>query len=331
MEPIDATHSPSWTRLNFLDICKVVSNVALEAGKMILEALSVPMNVHLKSPVDLVTDTDRKVEGFLIKTLLTHYPQSKFLAEEDVSSAESETVGKKAEVLGDEPTWIIDPIDGTTNFVHKYPIFCVSIALAVGKQVVVGVVYNPQLNELFTATRGGGAFLNGNPIHVASTASLDKAIISTNIGVDRTPEGAEFLTQNLRTLLLNNVQSTRSGGSSAWEMSSVACGRLDAFYEQGIHSWDIAAASLLVQEAGGVVTSLNGSPLDLLNRQVLCGNQQIDYLLSYAFCKHLLCFTHGSNNNLVACLTICQKSSGADVEWEEQTELEVSVVRVVRC
>jgi len=123
-------------------------------------------------------------------------------------------------------------------------------------------------------------FLNGTPLRVSNPLSLDKAVIATNVGVDRTPEGAEFLTQNLRKLLLNNVQSLRSNGSAAWEMSSVACGRLDAFYERGIHSWDIAAASLLVTEAGGIVTSLNGGPMDLLNRQVLCGNQHIVGIIS---------------------------------------------------
>lgn len=264
--------------MSFASIATVVTDVAVAAGDIILAALDdyQDMHVHLKSQVDLVTDTDRKVESFVITSLTTRFPGSVVLAEEDVSSNEA----SKGEVLGQEPTWIIDPIDGTTNFVHRYPIFCVSIALAIEKQVVVGVVYNPQLKELFTATKGGGAFLNGKPIHVANAASLDRAVIATNIGIDRTPEGAEFLTQNLRKLLLNNVQSTRSGGSSAWEMSSVACGRLDAFYERGIHSWDIAAASLLVTEAGGVVASLDGSAFDLLNRQVLCGNQQIVKIVS---------------------------------------------------
>jgi len=265
---------------NFVTIRDIVVLVAREAGTIILSALNTNTdeNVHLKGSVDLVTDTDRKVESFVISSLTKHFPSSRFLAEEDVST--TSTTDSNTEVLSDLPTWIIDPIDGTTNFVHKYPIFCVSIALAVGKQVVVGVVFNPFLNELFTATKGGGAFLNELPIRVANATSLDKAVIATNIGVDRTPEGAEFLIQNLRRLLLNNVQSTRSGGSSAWEMSSVACGRLDAFYERGIHSWDIAAASLIVTEAGGVVTSLDGSPLDLLNRQVLCGNRHIVDIIS---------------------------------------------------
>jgi len=230
-------------------------------------------NIHHKGRVDLVTDTDRKVEEYIIKTLAARFPTSRFLAEESSDS--------QSEVLSDEPTWVIDPIDGTTNFVHKFPVFCVSIALAMSGKVVVGVVYNPLLNELFTATLGGGSFLNGTPIHVAHADSLDKAVIATNVGVDRTPEGAEFLTKNIKNLLLNNVRSIRCSGSSAWEMSSVASGRLDAFYEKGIHSWDIAAASLIVTEAGGMVAGMDGTPLDLANRQVLCGNKTLVPIIAH--------------------------------------------------
>jgi len=266
---MDAPAPLSWYN-SYEDILIDVIAIAKKAGGMILDALhtNTDDNVHLKGRVDLVTDTDRKVEIEVMQALKEKYPQSHFLAEESTDSAK--------ESLSSYPTWIIDPIDGTTNFVHKYPIFCVSIALAVEGQVVVGVVFNPLLNELFTATLGGGAKLNEAPIKVGIATSLDKAVIATNVGVDRTPEGAEFLTQNIKKLLLNNVQSIRCGGSAAWEMSSVACGRLDAFYEKGIHSWDIAAASLIVMEAGGVVTSLEpGSSLDLLNRRVLCGNRVI--------------------------------------------------------
>jgi fructose-1,6-bisphosphatase/inositol monophosphatase family enzyme len=267
----------SFSNHTFASILDEVVKVAKEAGKIIMDAVNTntDANVHLKGRVDLVTDTDRKVEGYIISTLKEVFPSSRFLAEEEVSATEGDS-----EVLSADPTWIIDPIDGTTNFVHKHPVFCVSIALAIGKQVVVAVVFNPVLGELFTATRGGGAFLNGVPIRVASAASLDKAVVATNVGVDRTPEGAEFLTQNLRKLLLNNVQSIRSNGSAAWEMSSVACGRLDVFYERGIHSWDIAAASLLITEAGGVVANLDGSELNLLSRQILCGNQNMVNIIS---------------------------------------------------
>jgi len=118
------------------------------------------------------------------------------------------------------------------------------------EMVVVGVVYNPVLNELFTATLMGGAFLNGVPIHVSPVSRLDRAVIATNVGVDRSVAGVEYITKNITKFLQNNVQSIRCNGSSAWEMSSVASGRLDAFYEKGIHAWDIAAASLIVTEAG---------------------------------------------------------------------------------
>jgi len=272
---MDAVSPSSFATHSFSSILSVVVDVAKKAGEIILLALhsNNDSNVHHKSDIDLVTDTDRKVEKFIIETLTTHFPTSLFLAEESADSS-------KGESLSLDPTWVIDPIDGTTNFVHKHPVFCVSIALAISGKVVVGVVYNPILNELFTATLMGGAFLNGAPIHVSPVSRLDKAVIATNVGVDRSVEGVEYITKNITKFLQNNVQSIRCNGSSAWEMSSVASGRLDAFYEKGIHAWDIAAASLIVTEAGGVVRRLDGGPLDLADRQVLCGNENIVKLVA---------------------------------------------------
>jgi len=254
-----------------------VSHIAKEAGKLILKGYhATDANVYHKGIVDLVTDTDKSVEAYVIGELTKAYPETSFLAEESASSTYT---------LYDAPTWIIDPIDGTTNFVHKLPLFCVSIALSVNKQIVLGVIYVPLVDELFTAVKGKGAFLNGKPIHVAAATKLQQAVVGTNVGYDRTPANVDYITEKIKLLLLNEVQSIRSQGSAASEMVAVACGRLDVFYERGIHPWDIAAGSIIVTEAGGVVTDITGQPLDLLSRRVMSGNKNIVDVVTTLFNK----------------------------------------------
>eukprot|EP01097_Dermamoeba_algensis_P008926 TRINITY_DN613_c0_g1_i6.p1 TRINITY_DN613_c0_g1~~TRINITY_DN613_c0_g1_i6.p1 ORF type:complete len:229 (-),score=51.82 TRINITY_DN613_c0_g1_i6:53-739(-) len=178
--------------------------------------------------------------------------------------------------LSNKPTWIVDPIDGTTNFVHRYPFVAVSIALSINKVIVVGVVYNPILHELFQAYKGGGAYLNDQPIQVSSNTTIPRSVVTTNFGYDRTEEGIAFMTSCLTSLLSKQIQSLRSGGSAACEMTSVACGRLDLYYEWGIHPWDIAAAALIITEAGGVVLDPHdGQEVDIETRRVLCGNASL--------------------------------------------------------
>lgn len=183
--------------------------------------------------------------------------------------------------ITDAPTWIIDPIDGTTNFVHSYPIIGICIGLAINRQTMVGIVYNPILNEKFTAIRGKGAFLNGQRIYVDKSTSLANAIISTNVGYDRSDKGVTFVLENLRTLLDNKVRGIRVNGSAASGICDVACGRISGYYEWGPHTWDLAAASLLVEEAGGTWISPNNSKgaenidRDLTRRSIICGNSAI--------------------------------------------------------
>lgn len=188
------------------------------------------------------------MESFIIGSIKTAYPTHQVLAEE---SFDGEFYN-----LTDAPTWIIDPVDGTTNFVHRflflslltnifrYPFVAVCIGLAINKIPVVGVVFNPIINELYHAVKGQGAFLNGERIHVSDVKRIDQSVIATNIGYDRTVEGIDFITGNVKNLMAENVRSIRAGGTSAVDMCSVACGRLDAYYEVGIHPWDIAAGKL---------------------------------------------------------------------------------------
>eukprot|EP01117_Protostelium_nocturnum_P017882 TRINITY_DN7360_c0_g1_i2.p1 TRINITY_DN7360_c0_g1~~TRINITY_DN7360_c0_g1_i2.p1 ORF type:complete len:237 (+),score=64.68 TRINITY_DN7360_c0_g1_i2:213-923(+) len=211
----------------------------------------------------------------MIGRIKERFPKHKFLAEESFSPQHQSKSGSIYN-FSDEPTWIIDPVDGTTNFVHGYPWVCVSIGFAVKKEVVVGVVVNPILKETFHAMKGGGAFLNGKRINVSNAKELSQSVVSTNFGYDRTEEGADFMLGNIRTLLMENVQSTRSEGSAAVALCSVALGRLDAFYEFGIHPWDIAAGVLIVKEAGGVaIDPLNGGSLHLESRRILVSNPHV--------------------------------------------------------
>lgn len=229
--------------------------------------------VQEKSAVDLVTEVDVAAEKTIIGMLKEAFPEHCFLGEESGGSAGEER-------LSDEPTWIIDPIDGTTNFVHTYPFVAVCIGLAINKQTVVGVVYNPVLEEKYTAIRGGGAFLNGKPISVSSAPEIGQAVVSTNIGYGRSREVTDFMLGNVRVLLEHNVRGLRMTGSAATLMCDVAMGRLDCYFEWGVHAWDVSAASIIIEEAGGVcisptATSAVTDQLNLTARSMLCGPKAI--------------------------------------------------------
>jgi len=244
--------------------------VAKVAGVMIKNAFVADKVVESKGIADIVTDTDKKVEEYIFSTLGAAFPTHKFLGEESHSSSKISNYN-----WGNDPTWIIDPIDGTTNFVSRLPFLCASIGLAIGKEPILGVIYNPILEELFWAVKGGGAFLNGKQIHVSKIEDLESAVISTNVGYDRTPEGIAFMLSNVKNLLDEKVRSIRMQGSAAMDMCGVACGRLECFYECGVHPWDIAAATIIVTEAGGVVLDPFGEPVDLESRRVLSGPRNL--------------------------------------------------------
>jgi len=241
--------------------------VAKKAGAEIKAAFYDGTNqrsAEWKAVADLVTDVDRRVESEVFSSLREKYPTHAFIGEE--SAHTTEVVDPKV------PTWCVDPIDGTTNFVHGYPQCCISIALFVDGTPAVGVIFNPVLDELFTAIRGKGAYLNGTrKLHVSSSKGLKEAVISTNVGTMRDERGAAFITDNINRLLHKKVLSMRMTGSSAMSLASVACGRLCAFYEWGIHIWDFAAGALLVTEAGGIVRDPSGKELDYSHGCVLGG------------------------------------------------------------
>uniref|UniRef100_A0A1I7S1E2 Inositol-1-monophosphatase n=1 Tax=Bursaphelenchus xylophilus TaxID=6326 RepID=A0A1I7S1E2_BURXY len=241
--------------------------VVKQAGHLVKTAFSTPeSNVETKaSATDLVTETDKAVEELLIKSISEKYPDHQFIGEESVAA------GKRSPWT-DAPTWIIDPIDGTTNFVHRIPFIAICVGLTINKEIRGGIVYNPITDELFTALKGRGALKNGFPIHVSKTTALTKAVVLAQLGADRSPAQMRSFINNFTALMVDkNMHGHRAFGSAAINMVYVAQGSVDAYVEYGIHSWDIAAAAIIVSEAGGVLIDPTGTSFNLMSRKVLCG------------------------------------------------------------
>jgi len=249
----------------------VAVNTASKAGEWIKSKLGAHRELDLKvSSSDLVTEVDKGSEKLIRNLIMTHFPDHEFLGEE---SSEPGLTGSEAalkEVQGAEYVWIVDPIDGTTNFVHGFPYFCVSIALAHRGEVIVGVVYDPIRDEMFVAEKGKGAYLKGRQMHVSGELELAQSLMATGFPVNR----ETTLPANMAGLnaLAPKVRNIRSNGSAALHLAYVAAGRLTGFWEIGLHPWDIAAGSLLVKEAGGTVTDTEGSPYRLSTRHVAATN-----------------------------------------------------------
>ncbi|CAH1170142.1 unnamed protein product [Phaedon cochleariae] len=243
----------------------VLLNLVMQAGKMINENIS-SRNKEIEcksSTTDFVTKTDKAVEKLLIDNISKQFPDHKFIAEESYS-------GEK--ILTDDPTWIIDPIDGTMNFVHSFPHSCVSIALFVNKIPEIGVIYNPTLEQLFTARRGRGAFLNGRPIRVSGKKELSEALIMMEVG-GRDPEKRRVVDENQK-ILMPQIHGLRSLGSAALNMAMVACGAAEAYFDFALQIWDIAAGELIITEAGGVIMDPAGGELQRFSRRVLVASSK---------------------------------------------------------
>lgn len=240
-------------------LVQVAVEAARSAGRFLREAFTRPRHVGRKGPKDLVTDADRRAEQLILTCIRNHFPDHRILAEE---------TGVLPGVSG--ITWVVDPLDGTTNYAHGYPCFAVSIAACADGTLLAGAVYDPMRDEMFTAQRGGGAFLNGTPVRVSTTDALSEALVATGFPYDMSGAGRQSLNQFVALALRS--QEIRRAGSAALDLCAVACGRFDAYWEIGIDSWDIAAGALMVQEAGGRVTGFTGKPVDLTRREVLATN-----------------------------------------------------------
>jgi myo-inositol-1(or 4)-monophosphatase len=238
-----------------------VIQTAREAGGVLIDRLG-RAKISTKGDIDLVTEADLAAEKLIIERIKSHYPRHAILAEESGASVEIDA-GKS------DWKWIIDPLDGTTNYAHGYPCFCVSIAVERAGQIEVGVVYDPTRDELFAAERGQGATLNERPIRVSTVADLNSAMLCTGFpyNVRERPDFArEFINFTM------TAQAVRRDGSAALDLAYLACGRFDGFWEDGLNAWDIAAGLLLIEEAGGRVTDFRGVPLSIYTPKVLATN-----------------------------------------------------------
>lgn len=238
----------------------------LEAGKIIKENSRKPKNIKHKGRIDLVTETDLAVEQFLKEKLSKILPGSSFLAEE--TSGDAQLVDR---------TWIIDPIDGTTNFAHGLPMVATSVALWENDQIVLGIINLPILNEIFTTVKGGGAFMNGEPIHVSQCSDLESSLIATGFPY-AIEEHVDFITSALHNVLMT-TQGVRRPGAAALDLAYLACGRYDGYYENSLNPWDTAAGWLLVEEAGGRVTEYGKGAYDLFSPNILATNSEMHDLL----------------------------------------------------
>ena len=234
---------------------------ARDAGAILVDRLG-RAQVSNKGDIDLVTEADVASEQLIIERIRSHYPRHAILAEESGASEELNT-GKS------EWKWIIDPLDGTTNYAHGYPCFCVSIGLEREGVIEIGVIYDPTRDELFAAERGQGATLNGRRMRVSDVADLNQAMLCTGFpyNVRERPNFARDFANFTMA-----AQAVRRDGSAAIDLAYLACGRFDGFWEDGLKPWDVAAGILLIEEAGGQITDFNGGPVDIYAARVLASN-----------------------------------------------------------
>jgi len=231
------------------------------AGELIRQKLGQAVDIRHKGRIDLVTEVDLACERLLTEQILRDWPEHSILGEE-------QGLQRRA---GEAPLWIVDPLDGTRSFAHGYPFVCVSVALEIQGQVRVGVVYDPIRDELFEATQGGGARLNGQPIHVSPTDEMEQALLVTGFPYQLREIDYQTLFDLFRDMVVNSG-GIRRDGSAALDFCYVACGRMDGFWEFFLNPWDAAAGALVVVEAGGTVSNMLGEPFDLRKAEVLASN-----------------------------------------------------------
>ena len=232
-----------------------------KAGGYLREKFGCRLQVEHKGRIDLVTNADKESQNIIVREIETRFPDHSIIAEEGVQKERHATY-----------TWYIDPLDGTINFVHGIPIFCVSIAVYKSGEPFIGVCYNPMTEELFYAQKGKGAYLKKDRIRVSDTNQLVDALVVT--GFPYSTEDPEILMARF-SRVIQEVQGIRRLGSAALDLCYVAGGRFDAFWEIGLHSWDTAAGVVILLEAGGVVSSLNGTPFHINGNEILASNKRI--------------------------------------------------------
>lgn len=241
------------------DLLDFTIDTAKGAGEIIGGNYGRKQSIHYKGEINIVTDVDRMSEAYIVGRIRSAYPEHGILTEES------------AEHVSPSPyRWIVDPLDGTTNYAHGYPFFCVSIAVEKEGAIVAGAVFDPLRDELFTASSGGGAFLNGSRIRVSATDRLRQSLLSTGFAYDVNTAKDNNL-DYFREFVFTG-QAIRRDGSAAIDMCYLACGRFDGFWELSLKPWDTAAGLLLLIEAGGVATCLDGSSYDIRKPDIVASN-----------------------------------------------------------
>lgn len=240
---------------------ETASEIAREAGALLATYFERRVAFELKGEFDLVTEADRASERLIVERLRTHFPSHGIVAEEGGGQESSS-----------EYRWYVDPLDGTTNFAHSYPIYNVTMGLEHKGEMLVGVVFDPSRQEMFSAERGAGAYLNNRRIRVSGCKRLADSLVSTGFPSRKRHQNVNIHFYHQMAMATHGV---RRGGSAAIDLAYVACGRLDAFWEFGLSPWDMAAGTLLITEAGGVCTDMDGAPQEIPGPHLLTDNGAI--------------------------------------------------------
>ncbi|MBN2357030.1 inositol monophosphatase [candidate division KSB1 bacterium] len=242
------------------DIIGVAEDAVRKTGRFLLENLGKVSRdeIELKGPFDFVTHIDHQAEKMLIDSIHSSFPEHKIYAEEQIRQQ------------GSDYRWIIDPLDGTTNYVHGHPVFSISLALEWHREIILGMVYDPTREEIFVAENGGGATLNRRPIRVSQISQADRALLATGFPFRK----KQLLDPYLRCFqdLFTRVSGIRRMGSAALDLCYVACGRIDGFWEIGLSPWDVAAGTLIIREAGGKVSSFTGADDAVWSGSIIASN-----------------------------------------------------------
>ena len=278
--------------LNYEEILEKVKDITIKAGELIKKAfdsreiITTSLEIKDSNSTDLVTEVDKNVEKIIFDSLKEIYPDFKLVGEETVSSSESQKVD-----LTDTPTFVIDPLDGTTNFVHGFPFVCISIGLVVKKEPMLGIIYNPILNEMFWGIKNKGSFLNNKKLPLIKNnpiISLSKSLFVIEYGIFFSQDKLNTIIENITNMLSIPAHGIRSLGSTALDIMQVAKGGADFFFSVGFHAWDVAAAKVILNESGGVMVGyrkpkeinddvlIMDEPYDICQRKVLCMRATIE-------------------------------------------------------
>ena len=251
------------------DLIAPMQAMAREAGSLIMGYFRQHVKIEYKGAVDLVTVADRESEALILSRIRAQFPRHDVMGEE----------GTRIET-GSEYKWYVDPLDGTTNFAHGYPVFCVSLAVERAGRRVAGVVYDPTRDEMFSAALGGGASLNGKAIHVSAISTLGECLIGTGFPSQKRHKNPNIYFYHQLTLRTHGV---RRAGSAALDLCNVASGRYEGFWEFNLNPWDTAAGVLIVEEAGGKVTDFSGGTFDIASRETVATNGLVHDALLHEF------------------------------------------------